>query len=316
MDFINDIVCEVFNYQGEFYREQDPSVSISNGIALAGRADLRSSAMLKKMEADSSLSKDISTCVIDAAASQMASELVNKIEEKYKSFSTQLSNVNISVLESRIGLAIKSVSFSSILSDKFKEVLRSEVNSNILPTLNKTVGEYFPDGTIEDISSSRYISVSLSVNDSHYGNIVSDSVDSITEGFFEGTAKVVGTIAGGVGSLVIGTIAKVAGEIHDVFTQKESDKWSVDFGDVVNEVSEDLMPSWRDKDTKLSQERRQAVYSKFIENKSAYKNGIESKIKEELKNDSSLKSQINKTFKDEAIRYIREQVDRVRLMLN
>lgn len=316
MDFINDIVCEVFNYQGEFYREQDPSVSISNGIALAGRADLRSSAMLKKMEADSSLSKDISTCVIDAAASQMASELVNRIEEKYNAFSTQPSNENISVLESQIGLAIKSVSFSSILSDKFKEVLKSEVNSNVLPTLNTTVGEYFPDGTIEKISSTRHISVSLSVNDSHYENIVSDSVDSITEGFFEGMVKVGGTIFGGAVALGLGTITKIAGEIHDAFTNKESDKWKVNFGDVVDEAADDLIPSWRDKNTKLSKERRQTVYSKFKENKSAYKNGIESKIKEELKNDSSLKSQINKTFKDEAIRYIREQVDKVRLMLN
>lgn len=316
MDFIKDIVCEVFNYQGEFYRETDPSLTISNGIALAGRADMRSSAMLKKLEADSSLSKDISTSVIDAAASQMTSELVDKIGDKYYSFSTQSSNDNISVLESRIGLVIKSVSFSSILSEKFKEVLRSEVNSNVLPTLNRIVGDYFPDGTIENISSSRYISVSISVNDSHYGNIVSDSVDSISEGFFEGTAKVVGAIGGGVLAVGIGAIAKIAGVIHDACTDKESDKWKVNFGNVVDEAADDLIPSWRDKNTKLSKERRQTVYSKFKENKSAYKNGIESKIKEELKNDSSLKSQINKAFKDEAIRYIREQVDKVRLMLN
>lgn len=316
MDFIKDIVCEVFNYQGDFYRETDPSLTISNGIALAGRADMRSSAMLRKLEADSSLSKDISTNVIDAAVSQMASKLVEKIEKKYSSFSTQFSDDNISGLETQIGHAIKSVSFSSILSDKFKAVLRSEVNSNVLPTLNRIVRDYFPDGTIEDISSSRYISVNLSVNESHYGNIVSDSVDSISEGFIEGALKVGGTIAGGAFALLAGTIAKVAGEVHDLCTDKESDKWKVDFGEVVDDVADDLVPSWRDKSTKLSKERRQAVYSKFKENKTAYKNGIESKIKDELKNDSALKSQINKTFKDEAIRYIREQVDKVRLMLN
>lgn len=316
MDFIKDIVCEVFDYQGEFYRETDPSLTISNGIALAGRADMRSAAMLRKLEADKSLSKDISTNVIDDAVSQMASKLVDKIEDKYSSFSTQYSNGNISGLETQIESAIKSVSFSAIISDNFKAVLRREVNSNVLPTLNRIVGDYFPDGTIENISSSRYISVSLSVNDSYYGNIVSDSVDSISEGFFVGAAKVTGAIVGGTVALGAGALAKGIGEIHDFFTDKESDKWKVNFGDVVDDVADDLIPSWRDKNTELSKERRQAVFSKFKENKSIYKTEIESKIKEVLKNDSALKTQINKVFKDEAIRYIREQVDKVRLMLN
>lgn len=316
MDFIKNIICDVFNFKGEFYRENDPSLTISNGIALAGRADMRSNAMLKKLESDSSLSKDVSIKVIDASVSQMARTLIYQICEQYNNFATKSSDDSIFSLEIMIACAISDVSLSSILSEQFKEVLRNEVNSSVLPILNKIVGDYFPDGAIEDISSSRYIPVNLSVNDSHYGNIVSDSIDSISEGFFEGTAKVAGTILGTATAATATAIAKTVGFLHDAWVDKESDKWHVDAIKVFDDACEDLNPSWRDKYTKLSKKMRQDVYSKFKENKSTYESRIKDKITEALKNDSSLKSQINTTFKDETIRYIREQVDKVRLMLN
>lgn len=315
MDFIKDIVREIFNYQGEFYRDTNPSLTISNGIALAGRADMRSYSMLKKLKEDSSLSKDISIKVIDAAVSQMASTVVDKIEDIYSSFSTKAEDDNIAGLETQIE-AIQNVSFSAILTNKFEEVLRNEVNSNVLPTLNKIVGEYFPDGEIEEISIETPISARLSVNDIHSVNIVSDSLKAISESFLEGIMKGIGTVAGGAIALVIGAGAKVVGEAHDVVTKNDADKWNVNFSKVVDKTVDVLIPNWRDKDTNLSEAKRQKVYSEFQKNRSAYENEIESNLKELLKNDSDLKSQINKAFKDEAIRYISEQVDKVRLMLN
>lgn len=316
MDFIKDIVREVFKYEGDFYRESNPSLTISNGIALAGRADMRSARLLGILESDTSLSKDISENVINATADSMTNAIINKISDKYSSFSSQSSDENIASLEKGIRDAIDSISLSSILSDKFKEVLRMEANENVLPVLNDIVGDYFPDGEIKPISSYRYISVSLSVNDKHYGNIVADSVDSISEGFFEGAAKVVGTLAAGAFSALVAVSAKVVGEVHDAFTEKESKKWKVKGVEVFNEGCEELVPSWRDKDTKLSKSKRQTVYTKFKENKSSYTSGINDKIKSNLKADNNLKVRLNTAFKEEVIKYIREQIDNVRLMLN
>ena len=316
MDFIKDIVREVFNYDGDFYRETNPSLSISNGIALAGRADMRSAALLEKLESDSSLSKDIAAEVINATAESMTDAIVNKISEKYSSFANQSSDENIAGLEKRIKEAIDSISLSAILSDKFKEILKMEVNKNVLPSLNSIVGEYFPDGSINNISSSRYISVPLSVNDRHYGSIVADSVNSISEGFWESAGKVAATVAGGIFSAAGGILAWGVGQVHDAFTEKESNKWNVNGFEVFNDGCEVFTPNWRDKYTKLSKKQRQKVYSHFNGNKSSYTSGIKDKIKSALNTESLLKTKLNAAFKEETIKYIREQVDIVRLMLN
>lgn len=316
MEFVKDIVREVFSYDGEFYRENDPSLTISNGIAIAGRADLRSSALLDKLVKDDSLKKDISIDVIKKASTEMANAIVTKISKEYKSFSDSAENRNIDSLGDDIGCAIRCVPFSSILSDKFKEVLRTEVNQNILPTLNQIVGDYFPDEKIENISSSRHISVNFPINDSHYSSIVSDSVNSISEGFLEGTAKVVGTLASAAVAATTAAVGKIFGEIHDAFTEYESDKWNVDAGEVFTNVGSALAPSWRDKDTKLSKDQRQIVYNKFNENKDTYLTSFQERISSSLKSENDLKSRLNTAFTEETIKYIREQVNQVRLMLN
>ena len=163
--------------------------------------------------------------------------------------------------------------------------------------MNLIVGDYFPDEKIKNISSSRQISVQFTIDDSHYSSIVSDSVDSISEGFLEGTAKVVG-------------------EIHDAFTEDESDKWNVDAGEVFVNVGSALAPSWRDKDTKLSRDQRQVVYTKFNENRDTYITSFQEKISSSLTSENDLKSRINEAFIEETTKYIREQVNQVRLMLN
>lgn len=316
MEFVKDIVREVFSYEGDFYRENDPSLTISNGIAIAGRADIRSSALMAKLEKDDSLNKDISIDVINKASTEMANAIVEKISKKYESFSNSEENRNIASLGDDIGCAIRCIPFSTILSDKFKEVLRTEVNHNILPALNLIVGDYFPDEKIEDITSSRHISVQFAIDDSHYSSIVTDSVDSISEGFLEGTAKVVGTLASGVVAATTTVVAKFIGEIHDALTEYESDKWNVDAGEVFTNVGSTLAPSWRDKDTKLTKNQRQIVYTKFNENKNAYRTSFQEKISSSLTADNDLNSRINVAFIEETTNYIREQISLVRLMLN
>ena len=316
MEFVKDIVKEVFSYEGDFYRENNPSLTISNGIAIAGRADLRSSALMAKLEKDDSLNKDVSIDVIKMASTEMANAIVEKISKKYEYFSNSEENKNIASLGDDIGCAIRSIPFSTILSDKFKEILRTEVNHNILPALNLIVGDYFPDEKIKNISSSRQISVQFTIDDSHYSSIVSDSVDSISEGFLEGTAKVVGTLASAAVAATTAAVGKIFGEIHDAFTEDESDKWNVDAGEVFVNVGSALAPSWRDKDTKLSRDQRQVVYTKFNENRDTYITSFQEKISSSLTSENDLKSRINEAFIEETTKYIREQVNQVRLMLN
>ena len=95
MDFIKDIVCEIFNYQGDFYRELDPSLTISNGIALAGRADLRSSSLLDELlpKIDTIVNQsDVAEKVIESGSIAITGTVLDIIENNYLAFKNQNSN--------------------------------------------------------------------------------------------------------------------------------------------------------------------------------------------------------------------------------
>lgn len=314
MEFIQDIVRQVFNYEGTFYRETNPSLTISNGIALAGRADIRSTVLLEKLMLAPSLSrsKDISTDVINAVSNTMAESLVDKISCKYEAFATQAYPDNIASLERQIQAEVKGTSIPSFLSDKFKEVLKTEINRNILPSLNSIVGDYFQDGSIKEISSSRYISASFSIDDVNFGGMISDSVNEITEGFWEGMGVLAARGVVGVISVPLGILNSAVAVVHNQFFDNN---WETNIERNIDELCDEL-PDWRDKETYLDRSKREAVRNKFRENKSTYKIKIQSEIKSKLDSDNNLKTQLNSTFREEAIKYVREQIDLVRLMLN
>ena len=143
--------------------------------------------------------------------------------------------------------------------------------------------------------------------------IISKSVESISEGVILGLLKVLGSIAGGLGAMVIAGIAKIVGEIHDLFSDN---KYNLQFWDAVDDLASDLMPNWNGKDTILDPDKRATVFDKFKENKEHFSSGIMSQIKNDMSSDQQLKDSIVLIFRKEAKDYVREQISRVRLMLN
>lgn len=91
MDFIQQIAREVFAYDGDFYKETNPSLTISNGIALAGRADLRTCSMEDVLLKSDVINKaDIATNTIEKTASYIAERVITLTSECYKSLQIKL----------------------------------------------------------------------------------------------------------------------------------------------------------------------------------------------------------------------------------
>lgn len=316
MQFVQDIAREVFNYKAEFYKETNPSLTISNGIALAGRADLRSAALLEKLFNDKTIrNSSISSKVIAESVKAITDDVMTRVSLEYSSFANNSSDRNITSLENDILYGLKGLNYSSAISSKFGAVLREEVNKLILPDLNKVVGDYFPDGSIENISSTKTFHVSINVDSDAIAKLITDSVDSITEGLFEGVLKIAGSVAGLAVSGAAALGGALIGGIHDIFC-KTGDEWKVSPQKIFDEASADLIPDWRDKNTKLNKDKRQTVLQRFNESKSSYETGIKDVIYNTLKDNGSLRAEIDKAFRDEINAYIREQVNKVRLMLN
>lgn len=316
MDFIKDIVCEIFNYQGDFYRELDPSLTISNGIALAGRADLRSSSLLDELlpKIDTIVNQsDVAEKVIESESVAITGIVLNIIENNYLAFKNQKSDGSIATLETNIKNALRDIDYSSLFNKQFEVVLREFVNKFVLPELNTIVADYFPDEKINDISSNHRFSTEVKVSRQNIEMIISKSVESISEGVILGLLKVLGTIAGGIGATILAGIAKIVGVIHDLVSDN---KYNVQFWDAVYDLASDLMPNWNGKDTILDSDKRVTVFDKFKENKGHYSSGIKSQIKNDMNLDQQLKDSIVLIFRKEAKGYVREQISRVRLMLN
>jgi molecular chaperone DnaK (HSP70) len=312
MNFIQDIARDVFNYKKNFFREINPSLTISNGIALAGRADLRTYAMENDLlTSDVIKNADIASSTVDKTASAIAERVISETESCYFSFASRSYNDNLGSLESDVKRKVDSIYASSYLTSSYNDVLKDVANNKIIPTINNIVRDYFPDFEIESIKSSSSFSLSVKSDSiSTLSSVISSSLNKIEEGLIEGLGKLVWNI--GIGGIAVaeGVAANIGIGIVNLFRDKPI-KY-VDVGDFVDEVTF----SFRDKNTKLSSSRRSDVKNEFVKNKSTYKSSIRSDVRYKLNSDSSLTNQINDRGRDEIKKYISNQIQKARIMLN
>lgn len=314
MSFIQSIAREVFQYKGEFYKEANPSLTISNGIALAGRADMRTFAMEEQLLQNSVITNaDIASKTIEDASSAIADEVIRKVEAKYSSFASRSYDDSISSLESDIKSSIDGIIFSSYLRSAYNSTLRKVANDQIMPQINNIVKDYFPDFEIPNIESSTTFSLAVNANSiSILSSMISSSVNKITEGLIEGLAKVLWNVTMAPIVVAEGVIVNIGIGIANLF---RDDHKQIDYVPI-GEVVDDVVINFRDKTTKLSSSRRIDVKNEFINSKSTYRSSIYYDILNKLNSDTSLKSQLNEKGRSEIKNYIKAQIASVRLMIN
>ena len=316
MEFVKDIVKDVFSYEGDFYRENNPSLTISNGIAIAGRADLRSSALLDVLLPEIDIigkQNNVAEKVIESGSHMIAEAVLDIVECNYKSFKSQSSDGSLATLETEIKAALSQVNYSLLFNKDFEVVLREIVNKDVLARLNTIVADYFPDEKINEISPNHRFSTNVSVSTSNIEMIISKSVECISEGVILGLLKFLGTIAGGLLALALAAVIRILGEIHDLFSDNHL---NLRFWDIVDNIASALIPNWNGKQTILDSEKRATVYDKFKENRGQFSTSIMEQLKKDMDSDSNLKESIAQVFTTEVKKYVEEQISRVRLMLN
>lgn len=314
MGFIQDIAREVFNYQGDFYRETNPSLTISNGIALAGRADMRTVAMESALLQNENLtSAAIAASVIDAAASAIANAVISEVESVYSRFAASSYDESITSLESKVNSCINNINYKSFLNDSYNDKLKDVANTKIMPQINHIISDYFPEFKIPAIESKMAFTLSVSASKlSTMSSMISASVEKITDGFFE-------TVLKAVWNIIMGTVVAVEAMganivIGAINLFKDEDK-KIEYIDI-DEAMDSIVISRRDKDTVLNSSKRNSVKEKFTETKDTYKNQICDEVKKILNNDNSLKEDMNISCRKEIEKYIQTQIAKARLMLN
>lgn len=307
MQFIQDLARDVFHYEGEFYREINPSLTISNGIALAGRADLRSS------DLKGVLDKDIDEIgnqnkfpkkVIEAGSKEIANCVLDVIEKRYELFKSRTADSSLESLESEIKEELSGMDYAAAFNKPFADVLREEVNVTVLPELNAVVADYFPDEKLKEITTRQKISTDVTISTENIEPIINKSVDSISEGLMLGLLKLLGSIVGGIVSMALAAAIRVLGNPEKGF-------W-----ETADSIASRIMPNWNGKDTVLDSEKRATIYANFLENRPSFAQNIQESLCKDLNSNQQLNDSIKAVFKTEAKKYVEEQIKQVRLMLN
>lgn len=311
MGFIQDIAREAFNYQGDFYRETNPSLTISNGVALAGRADIRTYAMKEKLfEMIDSI--EIAKATIDESTTMIANKVISTIEKVYNDFASSLHNESIEDLEQKVKTAIKTINYSSCLNLAYSNKLIDVANTDIIKNINSVITDYYPEFIIPVINP--YVTFTLSDTNSNLSslNIINDSFKKIEDGLGE----IVGKACLNIGlSLFIGAgiiIDNVAIGLINIFRDENKQIDYIPFFETINDVTVGL----REKQTKLNARKRKKVGDDFHSKKESYRLKIHDDVHTMLMNEKNLVETINNRGRAEIKKYIMQQIAKARLMLN
>lgn len=237
MDFVQRIAREVFDYKDDFYKEPNPSLTISNGIALAGRADLRTHSMEQVLlQSEVIRNADIASNTIEKTSSLIAQQVIEKVSGCYSSFASRSYDDNLESLENDVKRKVDSIYASSYLTSAYNDVLKEVANKEIIPKINNIVKDYFPDFEIEAIKSSSSFSLNVKSDSiSTISSVISSSLNKIEEGLIEGVAKLVWNIGAGTIAAAEGVAVNIGIGLVNIFRDKPIDY--VDVGDMVDEVT-------------------------------------------------------------------------------
>lgn len=312
MGFIKNIAREVFNYKDSFYNDNNPSLTISHGIALAGRADLRTWAMYNKLiNSDEIINANIADPTIDLASKNIAIFILDEIAKVYDNFKTTEKIKTIKALENSIKERLSTLSYNNYINEAYKKTLIDTTNFSIIPNLNELTKEYFPEFTIPFINSNSNFTISIENNHSlAIKKMMEDCTLKITEGVIEGLSKIVWNIVTGALVIIGGVIVNTFKAIKNWLTDSKESYY--DIGKGIDEVTIDF----NDNDTQLDKEQKKKIIESFNKNRSSYETQMINEIRSKLSNNNEFKSQLNNIGIDDIKTYIKEQIHKARLILN
>lgn len=316
MGFVEKTAKEVFKC--EAYKGSDPSTSISCGVALAGRADIRIQSMLEKLLNDSSLNKDISLIVIERFVNHIVSAVVAKTSSEYNKFYSSSSDLCLDGLVSEIKKIPNSIGYERIIKNIFNDVLVNEFKNSLNCRLNPIVHNYFPTYELPIPDTCKKITVpELKLPDSFLAACKDSGYECIKENYMLMFCKGLWNVLWGAFSLVEGAIIKAADKVMEFIAPDSCLPPDANgYLDIVGDLYEMGSAGYRDLNTKLSKEQRKDVLDAFNDGKGGLEDNLKRELKKKLGSIISLKTSLNEIYKTTAREYIVCQVNKVRLLLN
>lgn len=232
MDFLKPLICECWGVtEDKVYRDQDPSLTISQGVAELARADLRSSGK------DTEIGKDIAQLkqsdviyegFIEHFGGAIYESVVGKVADSVTNFANSSSDKSLNQLQNSISSAVRN-GIDTVSSDapRYIQELITVHTEDIRKKVDSIVANYTSQGAniqIPTLSIDKVNVSGINLND-----VMKEISNQITEQSNKWSDVITGAAIGGaIGLLLGGPLAWIVGGAYLIgkkfFGESEEEK--------------------------------------------------------------------------------------------
>lgn len=326
MPFVREIAKEVFMQEGTIIAPpQDPSLSVSRGLACAGKCDINLYRLIEDLTKSDKICKaDIVSKVIDSATNTIRDKVISCFEHNYSWFKGCTGKLSLEWLERQIKNDLSTYDYSQIINDSFDKELEEYANNTVKREIQNFTAAYFPyieTSTIGNYPKTVHLSLKIS---SDKLSAIQSAIKASEDAISEGVLLFIGRILQGAGAVAVSTVVAAEAAVYNGLVRvggflgivDNPQEYKVDVQEVVNDVIEDLGPRFRDKQTELDFSQRNDVYNRFKAEVDIYKSKLAEDIKSALNSNDDLKSQINQNVPQCLLKYIAGECEKIHSQLN
>lgn len=293
MNFAQDLAKKVFGENIKILPPQSPSLTVSNGIATAGRADIRLYYIAQKVFSNTKImAPDLSGEIARNASIGIAKNIIDLIHSCYKSFKDQSSDESVVFLREKI--AQKMQEGDGIYKENVQIAFNCNIESHIKYVVDTQLKEYvkeqFPEFNFSKVAKQEVKNISVKISQSVLDvldEVIRDSVKEIEDGVIAAVLKLLWNAVAAIAAGGLKIIGEIGGFIKERITGEEAHIKSY------GEFCEMLMVEWNDANTKLEMSDRKKIYDAFNNAKSSYQERLRCSIEERIKNNEELKKMVN-----------------------
>lgn len=308
MNFVQDLAKKVFGEDVKILPPQNPSLTVSNGIATAGKADIRLYYIAQKIFSDTKIMvPDLSDDIARNASIGIANNIIDLMHSWYRSFSNQSSDESLVFLREKIAKELQNKG-----DDIYKKNVQTAFNCNIEShikyvvdtQLKKYVEEQFPEFNFDNVAKQEIGNISIQLSQSILmvlNKTIGDSVQAIEEGVGMFVAKALWNIAvGGVDLL-----RNAYKAVKDILNGEELE-WNDDL--------KEYYANFNDANTKLNMSDREKVYNAFKNNKSSYQESLQQLVRWKMMN-KEFEEMVNNSGKEAIGKYVTTELNNIQLLI-
>ena len=326
MNFVHDLAKSVFG-NVKMLPPQDPSLTVSNGIATAGRADIKLYYIAEDLFKNPTISDlDITDLVCEKISKALATKVIGDMDLCYTNFKNQNSTESVVSLGEKVSAKIKQINSScaDVVQRVFNDEMKIKCNETIYTKLKDYLKSHFPYLNIKQV---KHQPLEMKVNISLQTLSAIDCAIEVSAKEAEDSVLIDAVKAiYNIGALLVAAIAKIELEIGNIVVDLGKRAWAFLNGDDPTAIKRTKMPTYDDivkgllidfnnKNTLLDKDKRTKVYDAFIANKFSYEQSLKTSIKWKLEDDKELLNELQKQTKNVVNQYIVDEINRIQLQI-